>query len=208
MIDELASEGKEVKLVSFDYIKKAKADEPTGDMRIDLGNISDGFSLLAKDYNIPFVTATQINRATVDNIMKAEGLEKQVKSANASGIGDSWMMAENSDVVIMAFKEIIEDENGGFKAYIALKLEKMRGKLKSAKKTFIHPFEANNDMKLMHDIFMKTSLSMDKMPDTNRNTPKMVMRGGKTLPLNKNIVSLDELDEDEDEADDYGIRRG
>lgn len=74
IIDDLADEGKEVILFLLDYIKRIRPAEKGKDEKEELKNITNELKTLALEYDIPVVTAHQLNRsgaATVDAAMQS-----------------------------------------------------------------------------------------------------------------------------------------
>ena len=70
--------------------KRILPSRPTGDMRIDLGEVVNEFGALAKFYDIPVITAGQINRegaAIIETALQA-GQEDFGKKLSANNIGE------------------------------------------------------------------------------------------------------------------------
>lgn len=107
IIDEVEEEGFECIAFVLDYVKRIRPANPTKDLRIDLGNVVDELTVLAKTRDIPVITATQMNRDAIKKI--EEGLEAGKsdigKSLGASNIGESWTIVENLDYLTAIYKE-------------------------------------------------------------------------------------------------------
>ena len=74
MIDDMSDSGREVIALVFDYIKRIRPAEPAKDEKAELKNITNELKSLAQHYNIPVITAHQLNRDaanTVDAAMQA-----------------------------------------------------------------------------------------------------------------------------------------
>lgn len=74
MIDDMSDAGKEVIALVFDYIKRIRPAEYAKDEKGELKNITNELKSLAQHYNIPVITAHQLNRDaanTVDSALQA-----------------------------------------------------------------------------------------------------------------------------------------
>lgn len=173
-----ADEDVEVKILVHDYIKRIKPEFPTGDVRIDLGEVANDFSTLAKSRKIPVITANQLNRqaygileettSTPMGGKKVEGdnLGKkkldQGRQLNANMISESQLILENVDIAFGSHRE--EGPDG--KIYLAFKKFKDRsdrsGKI-AHDEYFVHPFEDGNGMRLLEDVDLDKSMSLSGM---------------------------------------------
>lgn len=63
IIDDLADQNKEVVCLILDYIKRIKPAEYAKDEKEELKNITNELKTLANEYDIPCITAHQLNRA-------------------------------------------------------------------------------------------------------------------------------------------------
>ncbi|QXN70225.1 putative DnaB-like replicative helicase [Bacillus phage vB_BspM_Internexus] len=79
------------------------------------------------------------------------------KNLNASHIGESALMQENTDYGVIVNKEEFEGVE-----YLTFKLIASRAK-KPSITYFAHPFEKGNGLRLMDDIHLAKSLSEDKI---------------------------------------------
>ena len=92
IIDDLSDEGKEVVLFLLDYIKRIKPAEKGKDEKEELKNITNELKTLALSYDIPVVTAHQLNRsgaATVDAAMQSNK-EDLARFLGRSNVGSAW----------------------------------------------------------------------------------------------------------------------
>lgn len=177
IISEIESAGEvEVKILVHDYIKRIMPDMMTGDLRLDLGEVVNDFSILAKRRNIPIVTANQLNREAFralnpeDNDGKMKGAKHTDvgRRINASMISESQMVYENADVMIALHREKSRADG---RTYLAIKNLKDRndktGKVVDQNSSyFVHPFEEGNGMRLDEDLLLATSLSMDSIGES------------------------------------------
>ena len=79
IINDLEDDNREVVALVFDYIKRIRPAEPTSDERIQLKNVSNELKTLAIKFDIPVITANQINRAGNMAIDAAAGAIKRIK---------------------------------------------------------------------------------------------------------------------------------
>lgn len=163
MVDDLAAEGKECVMLIQDYAKRIRPAEYTGDMRIDLGNVIDDFTVIAKQRGIPVVTASQLNREAMkifeDHAQK--GKNDVAKQLGSSNVGESALMIENTDYAIIVNREKSEAQN---KHYLTFKTIASRSNTSDVS-YFVHPFEEGNPMKLIEDVRLAKSHSFTSISD-------------------------------------------
>lgn len=169
LITEIESEGDlEVKIMIHDYVKRIKPNEVSGDLRIDLGEVANDYSIIAKQRKIPVVSANQLNREayrTLNEVSKGDHAKTKVdqgKALDPSMISESQMLLENVDVAFGQHREATPDGQ----VFLTLKKFKDRGS-KSVKLAamdyFAHPFSENNGMRLIEDALLDKSLSIDSI---------------------------------------------
>jgi len=108
IIEEVESDGEEVIALFHDYTKRIRPSKPTGDLRIDLGNVVDEFSTMSKVLDIPVVILGQMNRdamRTVETVLAEGGKANIVKLLGSHNIGESALMIENADCVDILYDE-------------------------------------------------------------------------------------------------------
>ena len=164
IIDDLEDEGREVIALIVDYIKRIRAAESgRGDERIELKNASNELKTLAQHYDIPVITATQINRsgnATVEMAM-TQNKEDLGKFIGATNVANCWDLLENSDWVCVIN---IEKKRGTEDYYLTFKRTKIRyADLSNGVTYFNHPFADNNKIRLMDDLYLHDSLSEESL---------------------------------------------
>jgi len=83
---------KRLKIVILDYLDIISCDDydSVSDKRIAQGEISRGFKNIAVTYNVPFVTATQLNRSGYDTKLEP----------SLTQMGESMLKINNSDFVL------------------------------------------------------------------------------------------------------------
>ena len=158
IIDEYEEEGYETIMLVLDYVKRIRPAQMTKDVRLDLGNIVDELTVLAKLRNIPVVSATQMNREAIKVIEEASqsGATDIAKKLGSSHVGESWTMVENVDYLTAIFKEYKQSTDTW---YMTFKSLKTRAKNPSIS-YFAHPFEKDNQIHLLEDIDLKEPLSV------------------------------------------------
>ena len=156
MIHDEYLRGNEVVMVVQDYIKRIKPMELTKDARhLELGNVVDDLSGLAKKHNIPVVTGMQLNRGAYEKFESA--IERNdfeaIKKFGASDVGESINVYENADVVIFQGRVAMESTNS---LWLTMRRAKMRGKRTVGLDFMNQPFDRDdngdiNEMRLCED---------------------------------------------------------
>ena len=204
IIDEVEEEGFECICFVLDYVKRIRPASPTKDIRIDLGNVVDELTVLAKTREIPVITATQMNREAIKKI--EDGLESGKsdigKNLGASNVGESWNMVENVDYLTCIYKEYKQSNDTW---YMCFKSLKTRAKVPTVS-YFAHPFAENNQMHLLEDYDLKEPLSVKSIAETLATTENISMRGNRTSARTSanrsNITSLrNSVQDDSDDMD-------
>ena len=104
IIDEMELAGQHVIALIVDYIKRIDSVFPSnGDEILRQGYVAKELKSLSEYYNIPVITAQQINRsgnAIVDSAMR-DNKADLLRFIGSSDIGGAWAVVEECDVVIM-----------------------------------------------------------------------------------------------------------
>lgn len=150
LIDQLAEEGKEVCMLSFDYIKRIKPVEKALTEKEELKNVTNELKQIGIDYQIPVVTAHQMNR---DGAAKIEAGTKDNKEnlgkfLGASNVGTAWEVMENSDFTLILNLERVKSGQ----MFLTMQRAKTRYRPHTALDYFNQPFEMENSFKLINDI--------------------------------------------------------
>jgi hypothetical protein len=139
-----------------DYIKK-------DDVRMSLAELGKAFSNMAKDREIPVVSAMQLNReATVKIEAGADNIEdyfKNLKSVGASNVAESLKLIQLVDLAMMIDKR--KSEIPGDPDSLTFRIVKTRQEINgpTATRMHTHSFIKDNGMRLEEDIFDKVSKS-------------------------------------------------
>ena len=91
-IEELEEENIEVIMLCFDYIKRIRPFEKASNEKEELKNVTNELRNIAIDFDIPIVTAAQLNRqaATIINNVVRSGKADALKEIDSSLIGSAW----------------------------------------------------------------------------------------------------------------------
>ena len=162
IIDEMELAGQHVIALIVDYIKRIDSVFPSnGDEILRQGYVAKELKSLSEYYNIPVITAQQINRsgnAIVDSAMR-DNKADLLRFIGSSDIGGAWAVVEECDVVIMINLERHLKDN---KLYLTFKVTKNRCKRAdtTASDYFNHPFTNEAEIKLMTDLDKEASVSI------------------------------------------------
>lgn len=186
IINDMGDQGIEVIALIVDYIKRIRPAERASDEKGELKNISNELKEIAKYYDIPVITAQQLNRsgaAVVDAALQANksDVTRLVGSAN---IGTAWEIQENSDVCIIINPEVQADTG---KLYMTFKRIKRRYRSIEEDEQlrrldyFNQPFEECSEIRLIDDIYSDkpaalTSLATQFKPNDARDESNAVKR--------------------------------
>ena len=165
MIDEIESTGKEVIMLSFDYIKRILPQQRARDEKEMLKNVTNELRQIAIDYQIPVVSAHQFNRnglSVVNNAMR-EGKADLAKFLGGDNVGSAYEVMENPDMSIALNLERKKDNQLLYLTFYRLK-ERYRPSTKL--NYFNQPFQKDNEFQLQDDILKSKPLGIISL-DTN-----------------------------------------
>lgn len=151
IIDELDSQGKEVIMLSFDYIKRIKSQEKSANEKEELKHVTDELRAIASDYLIPVVSAQQLNRSglsVVNNAMR-DNKADLARFLGGENVGSAYEVMENADMTIILNLERRRSDGQLFLTCYRIK-ERYRPYTKLD--YFNQPFCVNNEIMLMDDI--------------------------------------------------------
>jgi len=161
LIQELADRGKQVIAVVLDYILKIdSAKEHYGDERLRLSFAGRELKAIAQYFDIPVITAMQINRegnGILDAAMQ-ENKEDVGRFIGTSFVGTCWDLIQESDWVCFINLEMQKSTG---KWFLSFKRLKIRGKKDPLSiDYFNHPFVNNNGIRLEPDVNKPEPLSV------------------------------------------------
>lgn len=161
MIQELNDRGKEVICVVLDYIKRIDSvHDSHGDERTRLSFVAKELKSLAQYYEIPVITAMQINRegnAIVDAAMREDKADL-TRFVGSSNIANCWDIVEDSDWMAVINLEMRTNDQ---KLFLTFKRVKIRGKKDPmGLDYFNHPFSNEKCIRLETDVDKDYCLSV------------------------------------------------
>lgn len=168
IIQDLSDEGVEVITLIVDYLKRIRPAEKAQSEKEELKNITNELKELAKFFDIPVVTAQQLNRtgaSVVDAALQAKK-EDVTRLVGRDAIAGAWEIIENSDFVCIINPEVKSDSDELFLTFKMLK-RRYRSSEENEKlrrlEYFNHPFEPGNEIRLIDDIEFDKPLSLESL---------------------------------------------
>ena len=200
IIQDLEDEGVEVIALILDYVKRIRPAEKALTEKEELKNITNELKDLATYWDIPVITAQQLNRtasAIVDAAIQAKKSDV-TKLVGRDGVAGGWEIIENSDVVIIINRE---KKLGTDEVYMTFKLLKRRyrsadndEKLRELE-YFNHPYAKGSSIRLVDDIEMGESISLTSLSSEFVALENNTKRGKKNATEREQIRKKDD-DED------------
>ena len=153
-IKELKEKGYVPICIILDYIKRIDSvHNSNGDERIRMSFVAKELKAIAQYYEIPMITAMQLNRegnSIIDAAMR-ESKQDVARFVGSSSIGNAWDIIEDSDWVCLINPEI-QISTG--QKFLTFKRLKIRGKSEVTESGgnpidyFNHPFDIEHGIKL------------------------------------------------------------
>jgi len=207
IIEDLSDDGNEVIALILDYIKRIAPAEKAPSEKEELKNISNELKSLAIYYDIPVITAQQLNRlsaSVVDTALQANK-EDVAKLIGRDGVAGAWEILENADWCCVLNQEVKKDSN---ELFMTFKLLKRRYRSSDDNEYlrnlnyFNQPYETGNDIKLLDDLSLPKPLMVLSM-NSEMMAYEDVKRGKKssnsieeTKKKLKYMTEFDPFDED------------
>jgi hypothetical protein len=166
-----------------DYLKRIRPAERAKDEKGELKNITNELKELAKFFDIPVISAQQLNRngaAVVDAALQAKK-EDVTRLVGRDAVAGAWEIIENSDFVCIINPEVKSDTD---ELYLTFKMLKRRYRsIEENEKLrrldyFNHPFEPNNEIKLIDDLDFDKPISLESL-STKFESQESTNRRGK-----------------------------
>ena len=199
IIQDLDDEGVEVVALILDYLKRIKPAEKGQNEKEELKNITNELKDLATYWDIPVISAQQLNRtasAIVDAAIQAKKSDV-TKLVGRDGVAGAWEIIENSDVVIIINRE---KKLGSDEVYMTFKLLKRRyrssdndDKLRELE-YFNHPYAKGSTIRLVDDVALEESISL-----TSLSSEFVALEN--TKRGKKNAMEREQIREDSDDDD-------
>lgn len=161
IIRELSDQGKQVIGLILDYISRIRSvANDNGDERLRMSYAAKELKSLAQFFEIPVITAMQINRegnSIIDAAMR-DNKQDIAQFIGASSVGNCWNIIEESDWVGLINPELQKSTNTLFLTFKRLKI---RGKKDPfAIDYFNHPFVNEKHIRLASDVDKEKPLSV------------------------------------------------
>ena len=169
-IDMLEEEGYHVIACLADYIGliKPREEDLGKENRIQLKNIADDLLSLAKNRNIPVITAHQLNRSggAILTNTKMQGGSNAVMQMSSEFVGESYGIEQAA-----SWSMFIDVETHEGKKYLTCKRGKARGDRSGSSKFGLEYFvlEIKNGIVIEDDIYLPRPLYFEAIPNTDVN---------------------------------------
>lgn len=184
IIQDLSDEGMEVVALVLDYVKRIRPAEKANTEKEELKNITNELKDLAKAWDIPVITAQQLNRTSATIVDTALQSEKSdlAKLIGRDGVAGAWEIQENSDFVCILNQERKKDTG---ELYMTFKMVKRRYKSVEEddkykkREYFNHPYNPENEIQLIDDVDLDETLSVFSLSSDIDNINTQNKRGDK-----------------------------
>ena len=191
----------------LDYVKRIRPAEKGATEKEELKNITNELKDLAKAWDIPVITAQQLNRTSatiVDTAMQSSKADL-AKLIGRDGVAGAWEIQENSDFVCILNQERKRDTG---ELFMTFKMIKRRYKSVEEdekykkREYFNHPYNPENEIQLIDDVGLDESLSVfslsseidDVSTQNKRGDKNAVERKKKTDIYSMSNFSYEEFD--------------
>lgn len=196
LIDDLADQNKQCIALVLDYIKRIRPSEYAHDEKQELKNVTNELKTLAVEYNIPVITAHQLNRTAATAIDAAITDNKQdlARFLGRGNTGSAWEVNENVDWQCIVN---VEQKRSTGDFYLTFKRTKIRYREKSHLSYFNHPFvKGGNKIQLVDDIDYPSPISeLSLAEDFDGVTLEQVEKPLRHKGVLENSLFIEEFDE-------------
>jgi replicative DNA helicase len=166
LIEIIEEEGYKVIIGFVDYIGllKPRAEDTGKDNRLQLKNIADDLLSLAKNRNIPMVTAHQLNRSggAVLTNLKMQGGANAISQMTNEYVGESYGIEQ-----AVSWSMFIDIENHDGRKFLTCKRNKCRYQGKYGMEYFV--YEIKEGIIIDDDLYLPKPLHFDAIPNTDMN---------------------------------------
>lgn len=161
MVSDLNNKGFKPICIVLDYIKRIEsAHNSNGDERVRMSFVAKELKTIAQYYQIPVITAMQLNRegnSIIDSAMR-ESKQDVARFVGSSSIGNAWDIIEDSDWVCLINLEMQKSTQ---RLFLTFKRLKIRGKkMPMSTDYFNHPFTNAKNIRLESDVDKEGCLSI------------------------------------------------
>lgn len=171
IIREMRERGKEPIAIIVDYIDKIESNQYNGgDDRLRIGYAATNLKALANEFNIPVITAMQVNReadALLDAAMR-DNKEDLAQLVGSSSVGLCWKLMWEADWTCFVYPE---RQRSTGQLFLSFRRLKIRGKKKDSRAMdyFNHPFTNEKEIMLACDVMLDHSLSIVSLKSNLEN---------------------------------------
>lgn len=161
IVNRLRDEGKQTICLILDYLLRIQSVAPNnGEERIRVSYAAKELKSLAQHFEIPVITAMQLNREGNSIIDAAMRDDKQdvARFVGSSSVGIAWNVIEESDWVCMINPEMQKSTGEQFLTFKRLKIRYKKDPF--AVDYFNHPFTNKKNIRLAPDIQLEKTLSI------------------------------------------------
>lgn len=161
MVTDMNNKGLKPICIVLDYIKRIdSAHQSNGDERVRMSFVAKELKNIAQYYQIPVLTAMQLNRegnSIIDSAMR-DNKQDVARFVGTSSIGNAWDIIEDSDWVCLINLEMQKSTQ---RLFLTFKRLKIRGKkIPLASDYFNHPFINAKNIRLEPDVDKEAPLSI------------------------------------------------
>ena len=190
LTEEMEDEGYETICFFMDYLMRIKPSEVSRDPYQDLGTVANDFKTFAIMKDVPFITASQLNREAAKIIDEGRNSNQAniIKKLGRATIGDSIQIDRNIDGTIILVPEV----SATGERYMAYKLTKHRYEIYTDKVSIFQPMYPGSYIALVEDIYDAKPAFKESLA---RDTEEMreAFGGVERVTINTTIKSLTEL---------------
>ena len=193
--EDLEDDGYELIMLIQDHVKRIRSvlKERRQDLRIELGEVMNEFKVFAQIKQIPVITIGHLNRSanqTIENGM-LHNTADITKLLGRSTVGESLLMIDNADCVLLINKDFDKDMN----PYLCINQLKLRCAMQGNRTYICQPYELDAP-RLVADlydepVFRESLLSQAQMKANASSIKNKVMH-----------TIYDDDDEYDDDVDD------
>ena len=160
-VADLYNKGFQPICIVLDYIKRIDSVHPSnGDERVRMSFVAKELKSIAQFYNIPVITAMQLNRdgnSIIDAAMR-DNKQDVARFVGSASIGNAWDIIEDSDWVCLINLELQKSTQRLFLTFKRLKIREK--KWANTIDYFNHPFVDAKNIRLEPDVDKEKPISV------------------------------------------------
>lgn len=190
IMDSLRRKGYEPICLVLDYLKRIDSERPhMGIEKVRLSNVCKELKNFCKRYDIPVISAMQLNRTgngIIDAAMR-DNKQDVARFVGPDSIGSAWEIFEDADWLCLINPEIQKSTNRLFLTFSRYKY-RGRDKVVGTSTYFNHPFVNAKNIRLAPDVMLDKPLSIVSL---SNDLESLVEE--ETAPKNPSINIQDKL---------------